>query len=97
MRTKEGKKLLVDLDARSLGDAETAGIVGSGKVELKVALRWILRRCDFSGCSITVWFVHAIDPDDWSSSRGELSQQVWERVYEFQRVQRKMIDSNYKA
>ncbi len=78
---EEGKKVFVDFCAWSIADTETAGTVTSGKVELKIRLKWIFARCIFFGSSIPL-FVHTIDPDDGPSSRGQLSQQAWERVDE---------------
>lgn len=72
MCMEKGKKVFVDLYAWSVVDTETAGTVSSGKVELEIGLRWIVGRHVFFACSFAL-FVHAVDPDDGSSSRCELS------------------------
>lgn len=82
MCMEKGKKIFVDSYAWSVLDTETAATVGSGKVELEVGLGWIFGRQVFFRCSFAL-FVHAVDPDDGSSSRCELSQQTWERVFEW--------------
>ena len=82
MCVQEGKKLVVDLYAWGVGDAETAGAVGAGEVEFEFGVGWVFGRCGLGGCSVAL-SVHAIDPDDWSSSNGELAEQVGKQGYEW--------------
>ena len=72
MCMEKEKKVFVDLYAWSVVDTETAGTVTSGEIELEIGVRWIFGRHVFFRCSFAL-FVHAIDPDDRSSSRCELS------------------------
>lgn len=88
MCMEEEEEIFVDLYAWGVADTETAGTVGSGKVALEIGWRWIFGRhviinfFFFFGCSFAL-FVHAINPDDGSSSRGELSEQARKKVYEW--------------
>ena len=69
---EEAKKVFMNLNAWSVVNIETAGKVSSGKVKLEIGLRWICGRDAFFGSCFAL-FVHAVDPDDGSSPRCDLS------------------------